>query len=192
LATQLEPSRLALAATLQADEDTRSSSFEAAKKLQGAVKRATQGVQDGQLDVMRQALAEARTLIAGLGIVPPQPARNGALANLFEEVVAVEGYVHFFATGRLVRKANLPPCIDDEVCGAVPSSSLQLRCRARCHPPPNAHGTYVCVARLCAVRLCARSLERVWRALGRSTWAGALGFRKAWASTRCSGAWRAT
>jgi hypothetical protein len=165
LAAKLEPSRLALAATLQADEDARSSSFEAAKKLQGAVKRATQGVQDGQLDAMRQALAEAHTLIAGLGTVPQQPARNGALASLFEEVVAVEGYVHFFATGRLVRKANLPPCIDDEVCGAAPFSRVKLRCRARCHPPPIAHGARaracVCVSRvLCAARVWACALVR--------------------------------
>jgi len=115
LAEQLEPSRIKLVSTMQAEEDARSSSFEAAKQLQAVVRLATQGVQDGQLDATRTALAEARAQIEALGTVPPQPTRNGAIANVFEEVVAIEGYIHFFATGKLVRKGDLPQCFDDEV-----------------------------------------------------------------------------
>lgn len=119
LGEQLEPSRVQLATALQAEEDARSSSFEAAKQLQAVVRLATQGVQDGQLDATRTALAAARTQIEALGEVPPQPKRNGAIAGVFEEVVAIEGYIHFFSTGTLLRKGNLPDCFDDEVTKRV-------------------------------------------------------------------------
>ena len=109
----LEPTRAALADQLTREESARQESFLATKSLQAAVIASQQALKEGSLAETKTSLDQAFALVDGMGVIPPQPARQGAIAGLLEDMVSLACSANFFATGRLMRRRDLPKCMDD-------------------------------------------------------------------------------
>jgi hypothetical protein len=109
LLASLEPTRVALAATLSSEDDARQAAFASAKDIQATAAKATNGLKGGDMAGCREALAVALALVEGLGPLSPTPARQGVLSGLLEELAGLQCSVHWLETGRLLPLARCRP-----------------------------------------------------------------------------------